>query len=118
MAIIHDRPWNLPDRQNFQPRGSGSHVPFPKRSGLHTLFFTKPAATHTGAPNIHQQSRNHTIHHGFMYDVVCFPFKILGAVIDLLVVVGCCPCRTCCGCPATISEARAGATAAAPTDVV
>ncbi len=56
---------------------------------------------------------------GLLYDVVCCPFKILGAVIDLIIVVACCPCRAVCGCPATFSEARASSTAAAaPTDVV
>lgn len=56
---------------------------------------------------------------GLFYDVVCFPFKILGAVVDLLTVVACCPCRFCCGCPATISEARAAPAApAAPVDVM
>jgi hypothetical protein len=55
---------------------------------------------------------------GIISDVVCFPFKVLGAVIDLIIVIGCCPCRALCGCPATFSEARASSTAAAPTDVV
>lgn len=54
---------------------------------------------------------------GLFYDVICFPVKLLGAVIDLLIVIGCCPCRTLCGCPATFSEACTTA-AAAPTDVV
>lgn len=53
---------------------------------------------------------------GILYDVVCFPVKILCAVLDCVIAIACCPCRTCCGCPQTSSERST--TTAAPTDVV
>lgn len=27
---------------------------------------------------------------GILYDVVCFPFKILGAVLDCVIAIACC----------------------------
>jgi hypothetical protein len=41
---------------------------------------------------------------GIISDVLCFPCKLLSAVMDVIVVIFCCPCRVLCGCPSTSSE--------------
>jgi hypothetical protein len=42
---------------------------------------------------------------GFVTDVLCLPCHLLLTLFDCLIVVLCCPCRVCCGCPTTSSEA-------------
>ena len=42
---------------------------------------------------------------GVVTDVLCLPFRLLGMLLDCLIVVVCCPCRACCGCPITSTEA-------------
>lgn len=41
---------------------------------------------------------------GCCSDVFCLPCNLLGSCWDALVVVFCCPCRCCCGCPKTETE--------------
>jgi len=41
---------------------------------------------------------------GCVSDVLCLPFKMVGNVVDAVVVVLFCPCRYCWGCPKTSRE--------------
>lgn len=68
-----------------------------------------------GLPYTHFKQRARTM--GIITDVICCPFKVLGAVVDFVIAIACCPCRTCFGCPPTLSETRAAA-APPPTSIV
>ena len=36
---------------------------------------------------------------GCLADVLCLPCNLIESCLDALVVIFCCPCRCCCGCP-------------------
>lgn len=95
-----------------RPEGVNSGFPsaWPRKAGTckrAAMMDTDAPATIYAPHRAQKSDPRQTRAMGVITDVLCLPCRLLSAVLDFAIVIVCCPCRTCCGCPSTSTEAAA-----------